>query len=375
MNRRPWLLAGVCACALTLVAFIAAQAINVRETFGIDVRGAFGASSNPSPIDNACSRAVDITLPFGSASPAGHWQELPSSPVDQDEPRVAAVGGVVYIVGGLEQKRPGVRLTSVDTFTSYDTQRRTYTRLHPLPMRIDHPALVSVGGHVYMIGGYHDGRPLDVAYRYAPATETWTELAPMPTARGALAAAAIGDRIYAVGGVAGHIKYESDIRITSSPTLEIYDVRTNTWSSGSAPLVATHHAGAAALGGRVYVIGGRRPGDISLDVAQRYDPATNRWQRLRRLPYGSGGLQSVSDGRRVIAIGGGDSWESWVTPAVWAYDPASMRWDRLADLRVGRHGHGATTVGTTAYVFGGSPCQGFGGTSSAEMLDLGPTAR
>jgi N-acetylneuraminic acid mutarotase len=349
--------------ALAAAGFVAARALDVRDLLGI-------RSAAPVPID-ACRSAQDVVLPFGFESASGRWHPLPPSPVAQDEPRAAAVGRVVYIAGGLEQKRPGGPLTSIDTFVAYDTKSRTYERLPRLPVRVDHPAVVSVADSLYLVGGYHDGIPLDSLYRYAPDTGRWTKLAPMPTARGFLAAAAIGNRVYAIGGVAERTTYDSDIQVQPSAALEIYDIASDTWSGGRDLPTPTQHAGAASADGKLYVVGGRRPGDLSVDIAQRYDPATDDWHELPPLPLGSGGLQAVSDGRRVIAIGGGDDDEYWVTPATWAYDPGVNRWQRLADLRVARHGHAAAAVGATAYTFGGAPCPGFGVTASGEALELG----
>lgn len=363
MSRRGWLVLAVAAIvALAAAGFVAARELDVRDMLGL-------RSAAPIRID-ACRSAQDVVLPFGTESASGRWRPLPQSPTVQDEPRAAAVGGVVYIAGGLEQKRPGATLTSIDTFVAYDPKRRTYEHLPRLPLRVDHPGLVSVGDSLYLIGGYHDGIPLDSVFRYTPATGEWVKLAPMPTARGFLTAAAIGKRIYAVGGVTERTKYQSDVRVQPSQALEIYDVTSDTWSRGRGLPTPTQHAGGASAGGKLYVVGGRRVGDLSVDVAQRYDPATDTWRELPPLPLGSGGLQAVSDGRRVVAIGGGDDHEHWVTPATWAFDPAADRWQRLADLSVARHGHAAAAIGTTAYTFGGSPCPGFGVTATGETLEL-----
>ncbi len=72
----------------------------------------------------------------------------------------------------------------------------------------------------------------------------------------------------------------------------------------------------------------------------------------------------------VIAIGGGDDRQRWVTPAAWSFDPRRNRWIRLPDLRLARHGFGAAVVGQRIYVFGGAPCAGFGTTGAAESLAI-----
>ena len=105
-------------------------------------------------------------------------------------------------------------------------------------------------------------------------------------------------------------------------------------------------------------------------VAERFDPRTNRWEKLPSLPLGAGGLAVVAAGNRVVALGGGDDGEDWVTPATWSFDPDSNRWQRLADLRLSRHGHAAAALGADAYAFGGSPCPGYAVTDTAEGLEV-----
>ena len=347
MSRRTALL--VAAGVVVLVALGAgAKLINVRAVLGIEET----ASGGP------CPDPEDVLLPRGIPSPAGRWRLLPPLPVPHDELRAATVGSLIYIGSGLEERRPGAPLTSTDIFIVFDPQQSTYRRLPPLPRRVDHPALVGVRGGLYLIGGYHDGQPISEAFRYSPRTGEWTKLAPLPTARGAPTAAAIGGQIYVVGGSTVY-HTNASANVSATDTVEIYDVATGRWSRGPDMPTARHHAGAAVVGGRLYVVGGRRPGALSLEVAERFDPRTNRWEKLPSLPLGAGGLAVVAAGNRVVALGGGDDGEDWVTPATWSFDPDSNRWQRLADLRLSRHGHAAAALGPDAYAFGGSPCPGY----------------
>jgi non-specific serine/threonine protein kinase len=122
------------------------------------------------------------------------------------------------------------------------------------------------------------------------------------------------------------------------------------------------------LNGRLYVVGGRTDTDFSASAVERFDPARATWERLAPLPLGAGGLAVVAAAGMVVAIGGGDDPERWVTPATWALDAGDGRWRRLADLNVARHGHGAAVVDGTVYVFAGAPCPGYGHTDVVELL-------
>jgi N-acetylneuraminic acid mutarotase len=354
-KRRAVLLAVAGAIVVVILGVVGARLLNVRALLRIDETAS----------TSACADAGGVRLPEGHASRVGRWRPLPSFPIAQDELRAAAVGGLVYVGTGLEEKRPGARLTSTDVFFSFDPKRSTYRRLPPLPRRVDHPALVSARGSLYLIGGYHDERPTAETFKYAPASGEWTELAPMPTPRGSPAAAAIGGRIYVAGGspvphVGGNPR--------ATGVLEVFDVSSGRWSRGPDMPTPRHHAGAAAVGGEIYVVGGRGSRDVSLANAERFDPRQGSWQRIAPLPLGAGGVALVGTGGRVVAIGGGDDVERWVTPATWSFDPAQGNWQRLADLEVARHGHAAAALRGSVYVFGGAPCSGYGITDTAEAL-------
>ncbi|MDH3453495.1 MAG: hypothetical protein OEN20_13880, partial [Gammaproteobacteria bacterium] len=72
----------------------------------------------------------------------------------------------------------------------------------------------------------------------------WFTAAAMPSARTEVAVAAVGERIYVVGGFGG------------GRALEIYDTSTDRWSRGASIPQSVHHAAAVPLGAKLYVIGG-----------------------------------------------------------------------------------------------------------------------
>ena len=333
----------------------------VVVVFGFpSLTGDEGSSSDPGPCREDPRRVV---LPFGTESVVGRWGALPPFPIAQDELRAEVVGDRIYIGGGIRQS--GDDLVSTDVLYALDPQRMTYRKLPPLPRRIDHSGWVSAGGDLYVIGGYRDWQPTAEVFRYSPRSEEWLELPSMEVPRGSSAVAAIGERIYVVGGGLG--------REGREPTgvVEVFDIATGRWSSGPDIPTPRHHAGAVAVDGVLYVLGGRTEHDFSLDVVERFNTRTKRWERVQPLPLGVGAPAAVRNGGRVVAISGGDDREVWVTPAVWSLDPGTGRWQRLADLRVPRHGHAAAAVGDEIYVFGGAPCPGYGRTDSVEKLTLG----
>jgi N-acetylneuraminic acid mutarotase len=342
------------------LAVLAGVAVLARGLPSLDDES--GSAAGIRPCDR---RASELALPLGVESPAGRWQPLPPFPIARDELRAESLGGSIYVGSGLRQPRPGSELVSTDDLYAFDPRRSSYRRLPPLPRRVDHPALVAAGGDLYLIGGYRDWQPTGEAFRYSPITGRWAKLASMAVPRGSPAGAAIGGRIYVVGG-----STTVGTAAEASKVLEILDLATGQWSRGPDMTTAKEHAGAAAAGGALYVVGGRRGQNQALAEAERFDPRTDRWRPIPPLPVGVGGVAVVGAGGRVIAIGGGDDFERWVTPGTWSFDPSRGRWERLADLRVARHGHAAAALNGELYVFGGAPCADYGLTDAVEALTL-----
>lgn len=315
---------------------------------------------NPDP-----DRVLSPARPFPPDSDT--WRREPSAPEARVEFKATTVGRLIYLTNG-----QGPEGRSQSTVLVYDPERRRYRSAPDTPIALDHTAAVRYGGDLYLIGGAQEGQPSARFLRYSPKTRRWEELSPMPRASTGLAAAVIDDRLYAVGGGP---RLFPDEHVEPYTSLQIYDFETSRWTVGPDMPTARHHLAAAALGGRLYVLGGRDPDDFSLSAFERFVPGRNRWEALPPLPLGVGDLAAVSTGSAVIAIGGDEEegWmdgHGWVTPAVWSFDPGRGVWRRLPDLRTPRHGHGAAVAGGRIYVFGGSPCPGYQRISTGESLPI-----
>src|SRR5581483_11059689 len=134
----------------------------------------------------------------------------------------------------------------------------------------------------------------------APGPGAWQKRAPVPTARTEVAAAALDGKIYVIGG------YQK-----GAGRVEEYDPAKNSWRPRAALPAALHHAGAAAVNGKLYVVGGFISGKGAVDTVYEYDPAAARsprrcrarWQTLRRRRPGQRPPRSQSRRRRAIRSG------------------------------------------------------------------------
>jgi hypothetical protein len=332
---------------------------------GPGLREVIGSDGDDDPLNlEPCTPSQDtVRLPDGGET-SERWRRAGRLPVARDELRAVPVGRRVFILGG-HGRRPDGRLESVPSMSVLDTRSGRVTRAPDMPVPLDHAAAASDGRSVWVAGGFSNFEASGDVLRYSPGERRWTTEPSLRFARGGGGAEFIDGRLYVVGGSPPTLPVPNQKPYTF---LEIFDPRTGRWTLGPGMPTARHHLGTAVLDGKLYVLGGREPGDFSLAAFERYDPETNQWTEMPPLPQGAGGLAAAGVGGQIVALGGGDDAEGWVTPATWAFDPDAARWRRLADLSVARHGHAAAVVGRQVLALGGAPCPGFGNTPSIESL-------
>jgi|GEM_PF-2220053 len=139
------------------------------------------------------------------------WYMLPSMPTARWSPAIAAVNGLIYVIGGWANDCSAL-LTVVE---AYDPATQTWSTKSPMPTSRAHMAYGTIRGRILVAGGQGQSHGLDVLEIYDPIADTWNTAEPMPTARGVLAGATIGDTFFAVGGA-----YTPGVDILS--TLEAY---------------------------------------------------------------------------------------------------------------------------------------------------------
>ena len=241
----------------------------------------------------------------------------------------------------------------------------------------------------------------------AAQTAAWTPLHPATLERTEVAAARIGRYAYVVGG------FERRSGVTTS-AVERYDLRRDRWRRVRSMPLGLNHTTAVAYHGRLYVQGGytaRRSLSSATAVLLRYDPARDRWARLRSSPSPRAAhAAAVIRGRLYVAAGANSKgslrsleiydfarrrWSrgpALAAPArnhttgnaaggffyvfagrdqsnfsvVDRYDPRHRRWRRMPSMRTPRGGIASARVGRKIVVFGGENL-GPGGTTIAPV--------
>ena len=296
---------------------------------------------------------VVLMFEAGSAiaqCPSGTWVSLSPMNEPRQELAVGELDGKIYAVGGL-----GGRSNANEI---YDPQSDRWVLGADLPIGTDHAWAAVVGSRLYVGGG-----STQRVFSYEPVADAWTEVASSAFVHGGTPAAAIIDgRIFVAGGTGGGMVGNE---------LESYDPAADRWSTLAPMVCARNHTTGGAIGGKLYVAGGR-PGNQT--CVEAYDPSANRWTAKAPMPTGRSGVAGAVVGDCLYVFGGeGNAADAnGIFHEVEAYDPGIDAWFRLPPMQTARHGIDAAVSGNAVYLPGGSILQGFGTTGVNEVYVIDP---
>lgn len=268
---------------------------------------------------------------------AGAWSTGAPIPVRIAEIAGAALGQSIYVGGGFTP--PGNAIGR--WFGRYDTTDDAWEALAELPTAVHHPMMAAAADRIWSAGGYTAGLNRAAATRrldaYDPATGAWTAMPDMPGRRAAgfmVALAGVGDgaagALYVVGGIG-----DDEDRMWR------YDIAAGTWADLPGP-TPREHLGAAASGGKVYVVAGRGFGRGIVGTLEAYDPATGAWTRLTAMPGACGGCTAAATADGRIHVTGGEGGGRTYNDH-YVYDPAAGTWS--VPRRCPRRGTGSRRRG------------------------------
>jgi N-acetylneuraminic acid mutarotase len=201
------------------------------------------------------------------------------------------------------------------------------------------------------------------------ATGTWTALSPMPVAMAEVGVTALDGQFFLVGGTE---QVEGGEPVYDSRRVMTYDPARATWQARADLPMGLSHVGVAALGGKVYAVGGFT--DIvhmnPQPVAYEYDPTTDAWTPLPELSTPRGSVAAVAAGGKLHVLGGRQADEILPIPLPpgspelfqtrgtvtthQVYDPAAGTWSDAAPLPgEGRDHVGVAVLDDRIHVVGG----------------------
>lgn len=219
-------------------------------------------------------------------------------------------------------------------------------------------AACEVDGKIFVVGGYASANApgLSTLEVYDPKTETWSSKADMPTARLWLSASAVNGKIYVFGGFQ---------QFGSPPlkTVESYDVAGDTWETLAEMPTARKALSTVVVDGKVYAIGGATATDQTLGTVEVYDPGMDSWTAKADMPTPRAMLATSAMNGKIYAFGGPLPGRPGIS-TVEEYDPETDTWTEKADMPTARWAPVAVPFNDKIYVIGGG-----GGTSGLPTVE------
>lgn len=233
---------------------------------------------------------------------------------------------------------------------------------------IQETAVVALGTDVYVIGGFMGFTVVDQVLVFDTVGRAWREAAPLPVEVHHANAAVVGGKIYVLGALQG---------VGFAPIGDVYeyDPAQDEWTARTS-MPAGSERGSAFVGvidGVIYLAGGMTPNG-SVDLVSAYDPVGDMWTHpLAPLPVARDhGVGAAVDGA-LYAIGGRESSITALVGRVDRYDPIQDEWTDRAPMITARGGTAAGVIGGRIIVVGGegNPAVSSGVFPQNEAYDVG----
>eukprot|EP00931_Biecheleriopsis_adriatica_P082525 TRINITY_DN55971_c0_g1_i1.p1 TRINITY_DN55971_c0_g1~~TRINITY_DN55971_c0_g1_i1.p1 ORF type:complete len:391 (+),score=76.45 TRINITY_DN55971_c0_g1_i1:117-1289(+) len=192
-------------------------------------------------------------------------------------------------------------------------------------------------------------------------SHTWASKTPMPSKRSDLTATTVGDAIYLIGGCDSDQEWNAGAGMYLctglSKKVEKYVPKSDSYETlNDAPRSRYRHT-AAALGSKIYVLGGCGIDDSIITEVDVLDTLTGQWSTLDYpMPNATSDLSSFVSDEKIYAVGGYNRPDYLASSAMLIFDPKQMgaaAWIAGQSLISGRGDAAAGLAGGQAFVLGG----------------------
>ncbi|KAF2278161.1 galactose oxidase [Westerdykella ornata] len=322
-----------------------------------------------------------LHVSFGVPTKQGKWTPLANITVAprQEHTTVFLPPSTIAILGGIVPD--GDSIATTDLVQSYSIPDNTWKTVAPVPRPINHVNAAVVNGKIYVLGALADASDgsrswtaVGDSWLYNPESNRWNAIPPMPPGQeaGSAAVGVYDGKIFLAGGMK-LLELEGERRQDTVDTVSVYDTKSSKWLD--VPEAAKRvpgrrdHAGAAVVGNKFYVLGGRNRGQVNVKdevfILDLRNIEKGWTTSSARMPTARGGVAAGRIGNKVYTFGGegNQQLESGVFNETEVYDAVRDSWEKLVPMRVPRHGSYAVGVGKDVYVPGGGLL--FGGAPTA----------
>ncbi len=173
----------------------------------------------------------------------------------------------------------------------------------------------------------------------------WANRASLPVDLLDAGGTALGGKLYVVGGKDA---------VAHRSAMYVYDPAGDSWTTGpDLPGPAVENPAVTAHGGKLYVFGGSTaPFSGAVSNAAVFDPATGEWTALTQMPTARGGATAQAlDGK--IYVAGGMSAAGASLSTLEVFDPVAGTWTPAAPMSTRRDNPGSAVLNDHLYLFGG----------------------
>ena len=290
-------------------------------------------------------------LHASNVEPINSWAKLADMPTSRCGLGLAVVSGKIYAIGGSDDNGEFAVNEMYDPVTN-----KWSTKAAMLTARTGFATAV-YENKIYVIGGSVGDSFTSKVEVYNTVSDTWQSVEAMPTPRADLSANIVDGKIYLMGGKT-YANVATDQGLTR--VTQVYDVKTDTWSTSTAMPIALQGYASAVIGTKIYIIGGSKHSilgdDSSVNTLQIYDTQTDKWTNGSPLDY------PVSYGSAVATMGfmapmriyyiGGYSMGSFSDKTL-IYDVEADSWSEGTKMSTFRAYLGLTVVDDVIYAIGG----------------------
>ena len=221
-------------------------------------------------------------------------------------------------------------LSDTGRLWSYDVDQRRVEALEPSPEPRCGFAMAEAYGKLYLFGGVDEaGRKAAATFEYDPTTGVWSDRAPLPTPRRDAAVANVDGDLYVIGG----LRDLGFLEVVSGRT-EVYDPVSDSWVRRRALPAPTFGSAAAAGRRTIYLFGGQRKwflrwlGRGLSGRGRVYLPGLDRWSPAANLPAPRTQAGATALAGKMFVVGG-RSFLGWMGETV-VYSPQGDAWGREA---------------------------------------------
>ncbi len=268
----------------------------------------------------------------------------------------ASLNEAIYCFGGINQHERSGDYIWYGISEKCDLDTGKWTTITPPTNLL---AIVTCQNKVYSIGTQ--------TQVYDPLTDSWLNRTQMPESLLTVNANVVDNKIYVISGA----KYATLGGVYSSAVTYVYEPNLDSWSTMAPIPTPVEGYASAVLDGKIYIMGGaamsQNYSNQVVNLVQIFDPKTNQWTTGTPLPtgvYAAGACATTGlfAPEKIYVAGGHPHYVSWVTSAILSphgttlnqiYDPATDNWSLGASLPEPRWQCSLVNINDTLFIVGG----------------------